>query len=227
MTQLFTITGRISAVALLLTLLSGTDVRAQGTSEDAARAAATATLDTVELSDYFVLEDDPEVRWKYQFGKSPAGFIDYFLEELRLLAGIRWHVRVRTYSNGHTDTVLYRRGEDGVYHVIPAAEKSTPSMTMPRFGWVGRSWAEADRSWTYTIRSTEATLRSESQKYDDLLVIRTEEQKPPRGKTPRVYDIYFARGIGMVATVVDVTVANEANATSSVALVRLVEIERP
>lgn len=211
---------------LTLLILCGTVAASgQATSQDAERAAAATIVDTVSLTDYFIFGTDSTVKWKYQFGKSPAGFIDYFLREMERFGGHRWHVRVRIYSSGQTDTVLYRRDETGIYHAIPAAGRATPSMTMPAVGWVGRTWAESDYTWTYTILSTDATLESESQDYEDLLVIRTVEQYPAEGKKARTYDLYFARGIGMIATVVDVAVANEEDSISSVALVRLVDTE--
>lgn len=222
------ISGRAVAAALFLViLLISTETRAQAQSESSARAAAAAVLDTVDISEYFVLGETEKTQWKYQFGTSPAGFIDQFMDYRERFGGKTWFVRVRTYSTGASDTVLYRQGEDGIYHANPSAGRATPSMTLPTIGWVGRSWHEFDKTWSYTITSLEATLESELMEYTDLLVVRSEEKYPADGKKARIYDLYFARGIGMVATVVSVDAMNDDGVveTSSVAIVRLVETE--
>ncbi len=222
------IAGCAVTAALFLVILSiPRETRAQAQNESSERAAAAAVIDTLDISDYFVLGETEETLWKYQFGTSPAGFIDLFMDYRERFGGKTWFVRVRTYSTGVSDTVLYRQGDDGIYHVNPAAGRMTPSMTLPSIGWVGRRWYEFDKTWSYTITSMTATLESERMDYSDLLVVRSEEQFPGEGKKPRIYDLYFARGIGMVATVVTVDAENAEGVMeeTSVAIVRLVATE--
>ena len=218
----------ISAAILLMLLAFSTEMRAQAEAERSeSAAAATAVRDSFDISDYFVLGESEEMLWKYRFGTSPAGFIDQFTDYRERFLGEIWFVRVRTYSTGATDTILYRRAEDGVYHIRPGMMMAKPSMTLPTIGWVGRRWFEHDKTWSYTITSLSATLESETMDYGDLLVVRSEEQYPAEGKKARVYDLYFARGIGMVATVVTVEAMNAAGVLeeASIAIVRLVEAE--
>lgn len=169
----------------------------------AATSAQSTETDSVDLSDYFVIADGPETTWSYRFGHAPVGFVDRYLEELKIFGGVKWHQRMRTYSNGNRDTVLYRRTDSGVYHIIPAANKATPSLTMPTFGRVGQTWTEADWTWDYTITEIGTTLQSKSMDFVDLLVIRATERRPAQGVPARSYDLYFARGVGMIATIVD------------------------
>ena len=98
-------------------------------------------------------------------------------------------------------------------------------MTLPSTGWIGREWFEYDMSWSYTITSLSATLESERMNYENLLVVRSVEQKPKEGVKPRIYDLYFAEGIGMIATVVDAETINTEGVKemTSMAIVRLVE----
>ncbi len=215
----------IWTLLFLLFVGGAVELSAQAESENRATAPAMTVTDTADISNFFPFGEDEEVKWKYQFGTSPAGFIDFFLSEKRSLFGSRWHVRVRTYSTGVTDTILYRRSEDGVYHINVSAGRNTPSMTLPSTGWIGREWFEYDMSWSYTITSLSATLESERMNYENLLVVRSVEQKPKEGMKPRIYDLFFAEGIGMIATVVDAETINTEGVkeTTSMAIVRLVE----
>ena len=159
--------------------------------------------DSVDLSDYWVMGQGPETTWSYRFGHAPVGFVDRFLSDQKVFGGVKWYQRERTYSNGGRDTVLYRETDEGLFHIIPAANKATPSMTIPRNGLLGQTWMESDRTWDYTIAGIGVSLESKSMNFVDLLMIRATELRPKEGAAPKVFDLYFARDVGMVAAVAD------------------------
>ena len=64
---------------LILLFMGGTiELSAQAETADRATAPAMAMTDTADISSFFPFGENEEVKWKYQFGTSPAGFIDFF-----------------------------------------------------------------------------------------------------------------------------------------------------
>ena len=150
--------------------------------------------DTVDLSGYFVFGKGPLYAWVYGIGDGT--FIDFFQEKAVEIEGETYIPRIRRYSLGGMDTTYFRNGKDGVYHVNAGSLDKKESLTMPNKAWIGMKWFESDSSWSYTVISTTGEL----DELKDLLVVRSMQVKGSAAQVGRSYDTYYAKGIGMIAS---------------------------
>lgn len=159
-------------------------------------AASAKEGDTIDVSSYFVFGDSM-MSWTYRI--DTISFTDRFLTAERKVSGRSYRVRVRTYSNGASDTTLYRRSEIGVHHVVPSSGILAESLTLPRYIHKGQEWFERDSSWSYRVIRTTGTLTTPADTYKGVIVVRAvSRMKGIAGALPS-YDLYFASNHGLVA----------------------------
>ena len=148
--------------------------------------------DTVDASEYFVIGENPMTAWVYIIGD--AFFFDYFQAGSAEIKEKTYAMRVRKYSTGGVDTTYYREGDDGFYHIRSTSPNET--LTLPKKAYVGKKWFEADSSWSYRVTNTSASIDT----YKDLIVVKAMQIKGDAAMIGTTYDMYFAKGLGMIAT---------------------------
>ena len=153
--------------------------------------------DTVDLTGYFVFGQNETVGWFYGIGD--RSFVDFFGSVPVEVQGKVYVPRIRRYSTGGIDTTFYRQGEKGVYHLNAADLNKKETLTMPFRSVVGERWFESDSSWSYTINTVSGTIDT----LRNLLVIRAMQLKGDAKQIGTMYDLYYAKGIGMIATMVE------------------------
>ncbi len=179
----------LPAIAFAVSALGGIIFPAQN--------GAAQKIDTVDASGYFVFGKNETIAWVYGIGDK--SFIDFFQSTPVEINGKTYIPRIRRYSTGGMDTTYYRQGKEGVHHLNAAALTKGESLTMPSRVHVGQKWFEADSSWSYTVTSTTAQLDT----LGDLIVIRAMQVKGDAAQIGRTYDTYYAKGIGMIAGMVE------------------------
>lgn len=155
------------------------------------------SADTVDARKYLMIEADPSALWTYVIGKET--FTDRFIDQTKLIRGLRYHVRIREYSTGGRDTTYYRMGEDGIYHISLLSAEQVESLSMPVVAYTGKRWFEADSSWVYEVKGVDESLETPTGTYDGLLHITTRQRFVDPEKGSVEYGLYFAKGIGLIA----------------------------
>ena len=153
--------------------------------------------DEIDASDYFVIGEGPSTAWIYKMGD--VSFTDFFMDSTVVVNGVAYVPRLRTYSTGGVDTTYYRAGANGYYHLNTLAVQREATLTLPKQASVGQKWFEVDSSWSYTITSLSAELKQ----YKNLIVVQAMQVKGEATKIGTTYDMYFAPGLGMLATMTE------------------------
>lgn len=136
--------------------------------------------------------------WTYRNFNAPTTSTTSVIEENVLIDGKTYFKIERKYSWGKVSTD-YSRVEDGVvytYDDITGAE----SVWLPKELSVGMKWKHADGSWEYTVIDLDAGIKTPVGSYKNLFHLRARQLTGRDGGKYLMYDLYFQKGIGLVAS---------------------------
>lgn len=159
-----------------------------------------AYFSNAQNQSYFSLGDSTDVKQTFLMGKH--SFIEYYLNDKQQKGEYQYFVRVRQYSWGKADSSLFREGEK--YYYSWDKETSLETIEMPKDLTINEVWFESDSSWRYEVKTINATLKTPSGKYENLVMIEA-EQLTGRDKSTKYpkYNNYYARGKGYIASLVN------------------------
>ena len=157
-------------------------------------------LSHAQNQSYFPLSDSTGLKQTFIMGDK--SFTEYYLIDKQQKGEYQYSVRVRQYSWGEADSSLFREGEK--YYYSRDKETHLETIEMPKDPIVNESWLESDSSWRYEVKSINATLKTPTCKYENLIMIEAEQLtgRDKNNKYPKYYN-YYARGKGYIASVVN------------------------
>lgn len=172
-------------------------------------AAATLSAqksDTIDALPYLVIDNDPTIIWTYRVGD--AAFLDVFSREKTVInvagVSIEYSMRIRKFSTNAFDTAYYRLAEIGYLRGFrfSGPKGFRESVVLPRRVYAGQTWMESDSGWSYRVTAIDDTLQTPAATYRNLIAVTATPVKT--SDTAAVESrIYFAKGIGMVASTVN------------------------
>jgi hypothetical protein len=133
----------------------------------------------------------------YKMGKS--AYLDYFLADKVKFGDHEYYAKIRKYSWGDIDTSYYREDDKNYYHFDPRVNGE--SVVLPKAIEPGQKWFESDGSWSYEIIGIDEKLKTPAKEYKGLLLIECLQLTGRDKEKYAAYNIYYAKGIGMVASV--------------------------
>ena len=149
---------------------------------------------TKDANNYLIIKGNVSKHFK----TSTNEYWDYFSNNVKTLDEKLYYPRVRKYSWGKIDSAFYREDSIGYYHFDPKVKKE--SLVFPKIVTLGQKWLEADSSWSYEIISVNKELTTPTNKYKDLVVIECVQLTNRDKQKSKIYHIYYAKNLGMVAS---------------------------
>lgn len=138
-----------------------------------------------------------ENTWKYKYVNSNDTQTVRVIEGNIEIEGKKYFKIIRTYTFGE-NTESFARNEDQVSYSFDYKTKGE-TFTIPNELVVGKIWYQADNSWKYEIISVTATLKTPTDKYDNLLQIKASQLTNRDSEKLQKYDLFYQKGIGQIA----------------------------
>ncbi len=128
-------------------------------------------------------------------------YLDYYVKEKVRIEDNDYYLRIRRYSWGTIDTAYFRQDSSNYYHY--GQRTKNESVVLPKNIVMGQKWFEADSSWSYQVIGIDEKLSTPAKKYKGLIVIECLQLTDMDKHKQKAYHIYYAKDIGMVASVND------------------------
>ncbi len=137
--------------------------------------------------------------WLYNFNEVPMRANVAIIDDNVVIDDVTYYKVERRYPRGDIFYDYFRHDSTG--DVITYDEKSAAEcIKIPAVPEKGFSWMHADGNMKYTIIDTDATIKTPNGKHDNCLQIHQEQTKNSDNDRAKIYDLYFVKGKGLVAT---------------------------
>ncbi len=138
---------------------------------------------------------------KLSYHSEAVPYTTWFTGDSVEFEGDYFYVNIKEFDNGQVIEEFWREEDGGVYFYSPEDQKV--SMEIHPDHSPGRAWQPHPGAWEYEIVNRNASYSTPDCEFTGLLKLRAEPIGQMQDDRASYYNIYYKKGVGMVAMTVD------------------------